>query len=605
MTAKMMISTDAARDGFYPTPPSIANRMLSGIDFNFIQSVLEPSAGKGELVSAAIRAYNVHRWRSNIGLDVDCCEIDPHLRQILKYEFLGEKKNELLDALAPLQHVRDMDTKQRMEKARLESEIDFLEKSRVHVVHDDFLTYRTYKPYSLILMNPPFSSGDLHLLHAIEMQSGGGSIVCLLNAETLRNPYTATRKLLSRKLEELEAKIEYIDDAFSGDAERKAQVDVAIVRIHIEHKRPESTIYQRMKAAAEQEHEIPDPEIEALVPGNYLEQAVKMYRVEVGATMELVKEYNALVPFMSKSINPDGNGGTDAILKLVVDKNDFYSGLNIGDYMRLVRLKYWRALFNNQQFTGRLTSDLVKRYRSEVDKMADYEFSMFNIKQILLDMSASMRSGVEEAIMGLFEKLTAEHSWFPECSQNIHYFNGWKTNKAHKIGKKCIIPTRGMFSSYSWDEQTFRESTAYEVISDIEKALNYLDAQPDDGGYDLRARLSVANSAGQTRNIELKYFKIDLFKKGTTHIKFLPEAMPIVERLNIYASRKKNWLPPNYGRTAYNIMAAEARAVVDSFHGDGSEGSGEKAYTKIIQQAAFYLAEPTQKLPALMAPAAD
>ena len=158
-----------------------------------------------------------------------------------------------------------------------------------------------------------------------------------------------------------------------------------------------------------------------------------------------------------------------------------------------------------------------------------------------------------------------------------------------------------MFSSYSWDKNTFSESAAYSVISDIEKALNYLNAQPDDGGYDLSARLSWANQSGQTRNIDLKYFKIDIFKKGTTHIKFHPEAMPIIERLNIYAARKKAWLPPNYGKSAYDSMQAEERAVVDSFHGDGADGSGEAGYAKVMREAAFFLAEPTQKLPALMA----
>ena len=46
MNTDMIISTEAARDGFYPTPPSIAGKMISGIDFRFISSVLEPPAGR-------------------------------------------------------------------------------------------------------------------------------------------------------------------------------------------------------------------------------------------------------------------------------------------------------------------------------------------------------------------------------------------------------------------------------------------------------------------------------------------------------------------------------------------------------------------------------
>ena len=48
-------------------------------------------------------------------------------------------------------------------------------------------------------------------------------------------------------------------------------------------------------------------------------------------------------------------------------------------------------------------------------------------------------------------------------------------------------------------------------------------------------------------------------------------------------------------------MNRAVKEVVDSFHGDGAEGSGEKAYTEVMANAAFFLAEPTQKLPALMA----
>ena len=233
--------------------------------------------------------------------------------------------------------------------------------------------------------------------------------------------------------------------------------------------------------------------------------------------------------------------------------------------------------------------------------MAEYEFSAFNIKQVALEMQQAMREGIEQEILHLFDTLTCEHSWYPECSQNRHYYNGWASNKAHKIGKKCILPVNGMFSSYSWHGETFDEYAAYGYISDLEKAFDYLDAQPINNGYNLSARLRWANQSGQTRNIELKYFKIDLYKKGTVHIKFLPEAMPLVERLNIYASRKKNWLPPNYGKASYGNMAAEEKAVVDSFHGDGSDGSGAEAYSEVMSKAGFYLAEPVNKLQALSA----
>jgi hypothetical protein len=447
-------------------------------------------------------------------------------------------------------------------------------------------------------MNPPFADGDKHLLKAIEMQKNGGSIICLLNAETIRNPYTLTRKVLVDKLQELNADIQYIDDAFSSDAERKADVDVAIVRIHIEYEPEESTIWEQMKKAV-MEEEIPDAEIHALVAGDYIEQAIQLYNTEVAATMKLVREYKALVPYMTRTLNPSDSFGKTPILTLTVGDDSYLFGFDHNKYLRTVRLKYWTALFTNEQFTSRLTSKLRERFRDNVNRMADYEFSAFNIKQIMVEMNASMIDGVKKAIMDLFDKLTAEHTWYPECTKNIHYFNGWKTNKAHKIGNKCIIPTSGMFSSYSWEKEAFNKSTAYSVINDIEKAFDYLNADLEESGYDLNARLSWAHDYGRTRNIELKYFKIDLFKKGTMHIKFYPESMKLVERLNIYAAQERKWLPPSYGQKTYSNLQQEEKAVVDSFHGDGTDGSGQAAYTEILSQSAYYLADPTQAVPAL------
>lgn len=592
ITANMILKAD---EQFYPTPPSVARKMLENIDFRYIQNVLEPSAGKGNLIDALLTAhYDSDKWGRS--LDIDLCEIDPYLRQILKYNFGGGREKELYQQMEKMRNSPD---KVPQEHKALEREAAILRHGEVRIVHDDFLTYRSFKPYQLILMNPPFANGDLHLLHALDLQKNGGVVICLLNAETIRNPYTRTRDLLCRRLRELNADISYIDDAFSDDAERKARVDVAIVRVHIEPNIDGSDIWERMKKATAEE-EMPDAELRALISGDYLEQAILLYKTEIAATMELVREYKALSPYIMKKLNAEEHYEQEPIITLTVTGDNYIHGFDINKYMHKVRLKYWRALFENKKFTGRLTSELQQKYYENVERMADYEFSAFNIKQVMDEMNLSITSGIEKAVLDLFDKLTVEHSWYPECANNRHYFNGWSTNKAHKIGKKCIIPTSGMFSSYSWHKEAFQVSTAYAVISDIEKAFDYLDGARTTDEIGLLLRLNVACRTATTRNIECKYFKIDLFKKGTTHIKFLPSAMPLVEKLNIYASRKKGWLPPNYGKASYHEMKAEEKAVIDSFHGDGTAGSGADAYREVITKAEYFLAEPTQHMPALM-----
>ena len=99
--------------------------------------------------------------------------------------------------------------------------------------------------------------------------------------------------------------------------------------------------------------------------------------------------------------------------------------------------------FQNKEFIGNLTSNLYEKFRTQVDKMDNYEFSLYNIYELKFQMQSKMVESIEEAIVSLFDELSQKHSWFPETSNNVHYYNGWATNTAHKINKKVIIPLSG------------------------------------------------------------------------------------------------------------------------------------------------------------------
>lgn len=189
---------------FYPTPQNIIDKMLCNLDFTMIKSILEPSAGKGDIVEVLKKKAENHNkyWgHKEYQFDIDCIEIDQNLQHILK------GKN-------------------------------------FRVVYNDFLTYDTMKEYDLIIMNPPFSNGCKHLLKALEMQErNGGAVVCLLNAETLKNPCTNDRLDLQRKLTEYNAKIEFIQNAFL-DAERKTAVEIALVKVQLPEVQRESFILE-------------------------------------------------------------------------------------------------------------------------------------------------------------------------------------------------------------------------------------------------------------------------------------------------------------------------------------------------------------------------
>ena len=572
-----------------------------------VNNVLEPSVGKGNLVRCVAKKVRRSRYGYGRKMEVDCVEIDPYLRSIFMYEFGGQRKAEYRDRLKVLEAKREYDYEARAyrklseeeaaEYKQLEYERELLDRVETRVVHDNFLTFDTRKHYSLIVMNPPFADGDAHLLHAIQMQErSGGKIRCILNAETILNPCTDRRKLLKKKLEEHGAEVKIVEDAFSF-AERETDVTVAVIRIAIPAPERESEIYERLRKAAEIE-ETPPEDITDMTVTDFFAQIVSRFNVEVDAGLELIREYDSMKRYMLTSFDKEHSFGFTTLTLCVGEPGRTSRGQTpvVNDYIRLVRSKYWQALLSNKEFIGKLTSNLQEKYYNMVSELADYDFTLYNIHQISVQMNAEMGKGVEETIVALFDKMTEEHSWYPECAKNIHYFNGWKTNKVHKINSKVILPTYGMFSSYSWDKDTFCLCTAESTISDIEKVFEYLDGNMT-ANVDLHGVLQSAHDEGRTKNIQCKFFSVTLYKKGTMHIKF--HNQELVDRFNIYCARKKAWLPPNYGRTTYGEMTSEEKAVVDGFHGDGSAGAGANAYQKILARKDYYLGEPTREVPLL------
>lgn len=581
MTDLLQLVEDEQTSEFYPTPPELVCKMLEGINWNYITTILEPSAGKGDILKH-IATYD-RRKHYEKPFDIDCIEIDPHLRQILKYNFSDDREQEISARISEIENSRIYDkqnrkyipctNQQQAELNELEQRKKQLFSNGIHIIHDNFLTYQPYKQYDIIIMNPPFSNGDKHLLKALDMQRNGGSIVCLLNAETLRNPCTETRRELMHKLTDYNAKIEYISGAFK-QAERKTGVEVAMIKVHIEKVHEESEIYKRFEKA----EKVKDfnPKTKELAVSDYLEAIVHQYNAEVKSGLELIRQYKAMIPYMSREFVKD----KAPILRLTDSNDRCYESVKVNDYLEKVRLKYWKALLQNPKFIGKLTSELKEKYYEQVGRLADYDFSMFNIMTLSAEINLQVKQGIEDEIVKMFDRLTEEHTWYPECMNNRHLYNGWKTNQAHKIGKKVIIPCCQVFDNYSGKPGVY---CALNVLGDLERILNFLDGNMTQD-VDMLKQLQDSFAEGITRNIPLKYFSATFYKKGTVHLVFnCPE---LIDRFNIYVAQQKNWLPPSYGKKAYSNMTAAEKEVVDSFQ-------GESAYQKVLEKSQFYLAPVT------------
>ena len=195
-----------------------------------------------------------------------------------------------------------------------------------------------------------------------------------------------------------------------------------------------------------------------------------------------------------------------------------------------------------------------------------------------------MIQGVEDTILKLFEDFSHKYHWHPETGNNIHYYNGWKTNQAFKINKKVIIPLSA-FNNYS-NRYSPTDYKVVDKLSDIEKVFNYID-QGLTKENDLKTALNFAESYGDTKKIQLKYFMVTFYKKGTCHIEFTN--LELLHKFNLYGSQRKNWLPPSYGKEKFEDMTQEEKQVVIEFE-------GEQSYKKVMLKKDYYIVESSKLL---------
>jgi len=143
---------------FYPTPSAVITKMLSGIHLEGC-NVLEPSAGKGDIVKALQLA----------GANVNACEIDTQLQKLIPCKIIAD---------------------------------DFLSVTSDQISHVHY-----------IVMNPPFNADEKHILHAYEIAPAGCDIIALCNLSTIKNTYTKQREEL-RSIVDMYGSFEDLGKAF-------------------------------------------------------------------------------------------------------------------------------------------------------------------------------------------------------------------------------------------------------------------------------------------------------------------------------------------------------------------------------------------------------
>ena len=531
---------------YYPTPQELAVKMVKLIDENILPnnaSLLEPSAGEGSLVDAVSEGY-LKTYRAGRG------EATYHYRHTFNVRISCIESNKKRQAI--------------------------LKDKEYPVIWDDFLTFDSLMRYDVILMNPPFSQGARHLLKALDVCADGGQIICLLNAETLKNPCTNERKDLLAKLDEQEkCDITYETAAFVN-ADRKTDVEVALVYIRttkaddtcITFDNFKKQIFVRRKEEAEQSGVVRYGEINTLID---------IYQAEVKAALALWREIQNYDKIALAGLDEGGEG----VFKITVNTIGGKDYTPEASIIRRINYKYWKMLLFSKELSHLMTSKIQSDYWHNLTEMADFEFNERNIAAMKEDLSRSLFTNIDVAIMDVWEEFTHRYT-YSEYSQNIHYYNGWKTNKAFCCNKKIILP----LNAYGYRSKNFDTYEIRGKLSDIEKAMSYLDSGRTEY-FDMADVLEHAKKTGITKNIDTKFFSVTCYKKGTCHLVF--KDMALLKKFNIYCGRKKNWLPDGYGRKRYSDMTADEKAVVDSFE-------GEESYRETFEKQDFYLQDMSSLL---------
>lgn len=492
---------------FYPTPAALGKRAWAKFKLHH-ERVLEPSAGDGALIKAhphwGSRYYRTPK--------VDAIEID-----VTKHPALRD--------------------------------------CGVDVVGIDFMSFSSAAMYSAILLNPPFKYGVQHVLKAWDIL-WDGEIVAIINAESLRNPFSKERQMLAHLIEQY-GDVEFIVDAFQGDdVAREADVEIALIYLRKEANL-DGAIFADLLMDLNEDRETGEG-----LAGEYARpQELALPKTEIE---NRVATFNAAVRSMQAAVFAEAKARhyTGLLGQTMAERIDRRS-IKAGDTTKWVqdqiaerygKLKdaAWAGILRSSNVTSRLSSKAQKRIESEFQSIQKLEFSCKTIYGFLTGIVESQGKIQIDMACDVFDEITRYHS------DNTVFFKGWKSNDAHRCGMKVkttrfVIPgNRAWCDQLDWD--------AMQRLRDFDKVSAMLDGKTapevslehlfQHQFHELRRGARLSGS----------YFDVR-FYPGVGTIHFFPNKKNnIVDRLNRLVGAHRQWIPAPGEAVSDNFWLAYDKA---------------------------------------------
>lgn len=479
---------------FYPTPPSLARKAWAAFENRRFARVLDPSAGNGGLVCDDVRS---HLHPENI----DCIEIDP------------------------ARHVE-------------------LHQQSLNIVGSDFLQFRDGAIYSHIIMNPPFNNGVHHVLHAWNIL-WEGEIVAILNAETIRNPFSKEREFLANLIKDHGSVVEFLDGAFmTDDTTRKTGVEVALVHLKKDAACDSAWLDKllgRLDVAPPTFVATPILAGELALPSSFVENQCRNYRTAVALLTEAYKIQSRAASYILRLGEEIVEGEfTESGAPKVKDSGRSFGNEFSFDLRKAtasLRSRAWHTVLNSTHTMKRLPSKVQTQIHFQFKVIQNLDFTEANVRGFLQGFAESGYDLQMDALCDIFDIVTKYHS------DNRVYFKGWKSNDRHQTCGYRIKTTRFILPNFSTGFGSIRYE-ALNGLSDIDKVFAALDGKesPNVGLRDLFDARGTLTELKCGERLATDYFDVRYYQGiGTVH--FFPKRKDLIDRLNRIVGARRQWLP--------------------------------------------------------------
>jgi hypothetical protein len=397
------------------------------------------------------------------------------------------------------------------------------------VIDSDFLSYNGVQYFDIIAMNPPFEDGAAHLLKAWDV-ANGATIRCLLNSETINNPYTKDRKRLKYIIKRY-GWTQSLGQCFR-DAKRKTDVFVTLVHLSDTRKKEAfrldfepSKVNGRFKAEDD-----PDGE---LIPSGVFQASEANYNAAIEAFKEMLQAQAKVAYYLGPILPEYGKDHMVEAMKAGHGPDESY-----GNFVRDVTKDAWSNLFRKTKLSRIVTESVERELEAMQAVQGRMAFTVGNMEQLFNQLFESREKIIIDCALEAFDLMTR---WYDD---NRVYVEGWKTNASYKVGKRVILPH--MLSSYFPENGV--DYSASRKLADIEKALCFLSGKKFDEIQSITTVYANDSFFGKLKTSE--FFHSRLYKKGTIHLEF--RDLEMLENFNALIARER-WgeIPEKTKKGAY------------------------------------------------------